>query len=222
VKVVLFGAGGHGRVVADILAALAEVEVIGFLDDDPGRHGQVVGALPVLGGTGRLAALRTSGVTGGIVTIGANRVRAQRARQLAEAGLDLIRAIHPSAVVAPGAIVGAGTVVMAGAVINTGTRVGRNVIINTGATVDHDCVVGDAVHISPGANVAGNVDVADETHLGIGCCVIPGIRIGAGSTIGAGAVVVRDVPANETWAGNPARKIDRARTGDWGDVHGSP
>jgi sugar O-acyltransferase (sialic acid O-acetyltransferase NeuD family) len=222
VKVVLFGAGGHGRVVADILAALPGVEVVGFLDDDPGRQGQVVGSLPVLGGTARLAELRTRGVTGGIVTIGGNTVRAQKARELAEAGLDLVTAIHPSAVLAAGTIVGAGTVVMAGAVINTGTRIGRNVIINTSATVDHDCVVGDGVHISPGANLAGNVNVADQSHLGIGCCVIPGIRIGAGSTIGAGAVVVRDVPANETWAGNPAHKIDRGRAGEWGDAHGSP
>jgi sugar O-acyltransferase (sialic acid O-acetyltransferase NeuD family) len=207
-KFVLYGAGGHGRVVADILAETPGADAVGFIDDDPSRHGQVVGKLRVLGGPEQLPRLRDEGVTRAIVTIGANRLRTSKAQTLIEAGLELATAIHPSAVLAPDVVVGAGTVVMAAAVMNTGTRIGRNAIINTGATVDHDCVVGDGAHVSPGVNLAGNVHLGDEAHVGIGCSVIPGVRIGAGSTVGAGAVVLRDIPPHETWVGNPARRIE--------------
>jgi len=211
VKIVLYGAGGHGRVVADILAMRSGFEVVGFLDDDGARRGKAVGSLTVLGGMEQVETMRAGGVTGAIVTIGANAARMSKASEMEAAGLQLCIAIHPAAVVARDAVIGAGTVLMAGAVVNTGARIGRNVIVNTGATIDHDCNLGDGVHVSPGANLAGNVDVGTTAQLGIGCCVIPGIRIGAGCTAGAGAVVVRDIPDGETWAGNPARKIDGGR-----------
>ena len=209
-KVVLYGAGGHGRVVADILAVGTGTEVVGFLDDDGAQRGQRVGLLTVLGGMETLQKLRATGVTGAIVTIGANAARVSKARAVEAAGFELCSAIHPKAVVAKDVVVGVGTVIMAGAVVNPGARIGRNAIVNTGATIDHDCRLDEGVHVSPGANLAGSVEIGAGAHLGIGCCVIPDIRIGAGCTIGAGAVVVRDIPDGETWAGNPARKIERA------------
>jgi UDP-N-acetylbacillosamine N-acetyltransferase len=220
VKAILYGAGGHGRVVADILAALPGIEAVGFIDDDSERHGRVLGTLTVLGGSDQLITLRDRGVSGAVVTIGANAPRSSKAAALVEVGMELITAIHPSAVLAPDVVVGPGTVIMAGVIVNAAARIGRNVIINTGATVDHECILGDGSHISPGANLAGNVDVGDGAHIGIGCSVVPGVRIGSRSTVGAGAVVLHDVPADETWAGNPARRIERHRGEREG--HGRP
>jgi len=204
-KIFCYGAGGHGRVVADVIVSMRDTEFIGFVDDQA-KEG-MIGRHPFLGTTECLKSLATQECEA-IVAIGNNRVRVEKAEQLSRLGFRLAKAVHVHAVVAPDAQVGFGSVVMGGVVINSGAKIGANVIINTGATIDHDCSIGDGTHVSPGANLAGGVIVGAGVHVGIGAVIVPGIVIGAGAIVGAGAVVIRNVEAGATMVGNPAREIE--------------
>jgi perosamine synthetase len=205
-KMFCYGASGHGKVVADILA-LSAMELLGFIDDDALKAGSQLAGVPVIGTASALPGLLAQGAAV-IVTIGSNQTRTAKATELGQLGFKLATAIHPSAVVAHDVIVGAGTVIMAGAIVNSGSRIGANVIVNTGATLDHDCILADGVHISPGANLAGGVVVGANTHVGIRASVIQGINTGADSIVGAGATVIRNVPSGVTVVGSPARILN--------------
>jgi sugar O-acyltransferase (sialic acid O-acetyltransferase NeuD family) len=204
VRVVILGASGHGRVVAECAQANGTVELAGFLEIDPKWDGTIELGLPVHGPHVDAATL---GATGVLLGTGNNQRRLHLLAQARQQGLALPTLIHPRAHVSPSAHLGDGTVVMANATVQTCCRVGAAVIVNTNASVDHDCVVGDGVHISPGAHLAGNVTVGEGTHIGIGATVIEGIRIGARCLVAAGAVVVRDVPDDMRVAGVPARPM---------------
>lgn len=208
-KVVLYGASGHAKVVADIVSAMPGLEIVGFVDDNASKQHKTVGRFPVLGGEEVLAELSRKGIEGAIVGIGRSQVRLQKADVLESKGFKLVTAIHPTAVLAPDVQIGPGTVIMAGVVVNAGARIGRHVIVNTGATVDHDCVLEDGCHLSPGVHLAGNVSVGKGSHVGIGACVIQNLRIGEWSTVGAGAVVICDVASRQTVGGNPAKELQR-------------
>ena len=198
-RVVIYGAGGHGKVVFDVLIA-AGMQVMGFVDDRPGRH-DVLGK-PVLGSLWSFGP-----VDGVIVAIGENRTRAEKYRELRSAGVELVNAIHPNAVVSPYARLGNGILVAPGVVVNVDAVIGDNTILNTGASVDHDCVIGDHVHIAPASTLGGTVLVDDGAFLGIGTRVVPGMRIGSWSTTGAGSVVIRHVEPGSTVIGVPARPL---------------
>ena len=200
-KLLLLGAGGHGRVVADIAAATGW-RGIAFLDDRWPALSQNL-AWPVLGNFGDIAA-RAADCTAMLVTIGGNRSRLQTHRDLCERICFIPTLIHPSAVVSPHATIGAGSVVMANAVINAGARIGEAVIINTAATIDHDCCLADGVHVSPGAHLAGGVDIGEASWIGIGSAIREGIVIGADVVVGAGAAVVADIDDRLMAAGVPA------------------
>ena len=206
-KIVIYGASGHGTVVADVVSAMGQDEVVGFIDDHTARHKNVVGRFPVLGGEEVLPEMVRKGIKGAIVAIGRNDVRLKKADLLAGLGFQFVTAIHPSAVVAGDVEIGGGTVLMAGVIINASAKIGAHVIVNTGATIDHDCVVEDGCHVSPGAHLAGMVVVRRGSHVGIGACAIQCVTIGERATVGAGAVVVRDVAAGITVVGNPAREL---------------
>jgi sugar O-acyltransferase (sialic acid O-acetyltransferase NeuD family) len=207
----IIGAGGHGKVVLDILRAGGLCRPVGFVDADPRLHGTTVGGLPVLGGVHQLARLAgPAKATAVVIAIGDNRARAGYAAEVAGAGLRLVNAVHPSAVVAESAVLGVNVVVAANAVVCAEARVGDHAIINTAATVDHECDVGPGVHICPGAHLAGRVRVDVNAVVGLGANVIQCLRIGAGATVGAGAVVLRDVPAGATVVGVPARVVKMA------------
>jgi sugar O-acyltransferase (sialic acid O-acetyltransferase NeuD family) len=207
VKILILGASGHGKVVADVIRCQRQFSLVGFLDDDPAKKGTTFDGMPVLGGFGDAGVQLRSGIEAVIVAIGSNKERLARAAELEQLGFKCATAIHPSAVVAQGVTIGSGTVVMAGAVINAGAAVGKNVIVNTSSVIEHDCQIGDGAHISPGAHLAGGVIVGRAAHVGIGSAVIQQVRIGAESVIGAGAVVIRDVPEGVTIVGNPGRVI---------------
>ncbi len=198
----ILGAGGHAKVILDILN-LQGVSVQGFLDDDETLWGQTRLGLSVLGGISTYGDYAPDGL---ILGIGSNAVRRILVEALGAEVAPLWRsAVHPQAVIAESVQAGIGTVVMAGAVINVDTVIGSHCIINTGASVDHDCQLGDYVHIAPGVRLSGGVLVGDDSMLGIGSVVIPGVTIGRGVMVGAGAVVVRDVPNGVTAKGVPAR-----------------
>lgn len=206
--IVVFGAGGHALVVADILDQMGQYRIVGFLDDvSHERHGAKFAGASILGGSSKLPALRADGVVHAIVAIGQCSARSLIAEMLVHAGFELVSAIHPRACIADNVKIGTGCVVAAQAAINPGSWLGANVIVNTGATVDHECEIGAAAHIGPGAHLAGRVKVGERAWIGIGCCVSDRVHIGADAFIGAGAAVVRDIPAGMLAYGVPAHVI---------------
>jgi sugar O-acyltransferase (sialic acid O-acetyltransferase NeuD family) len=200
----IFGAGAHGRVVADILRSQS-LTLDGFLDDDEGLHGTYVAGYPVVGGSNLL--MDVAGGDQVIVALGIAPVRLELGERFRRKGYQLINAIHASAVVAPSAAMGSGICICALAAVNPDAMVGNAVIINTGATVDHDCQIEDGVHLSPGVHLAGRVRIGRLSFLGTGVSVVPRVNIGANTIIGAGAVVVKDIPAGVLAMGVPARVV---------------
>ncbi len=212
---VIVGAGGHGRVVLDILRAAGGCPIAGFLDSNPALTGRRVDGLRVLGTMDDLARVRDAhGVDGAVVAIGDNGVRRDFAERISEAGLTLINAVHPSANIAGNASLGANVVVAAGALVCAHCQIGDSVILNTGCIVDHESMIGTATHICPGARIAGRVTIESGAFVGIGATVIQSIRIGYEAVVGAGAVVIQDVAPLTTVVGVPARPIKEIPDGD--------
>jgi sugar O-acyltransferase (sialic acid O-acetyltransferase NeuD family) len=206
-RVVVYGAGGHGKVVADVLLSAGKYEVLGFIDDAQVAAGATVLGLPVLGGAPWLEAQAAAGELSVALGVGVNDARSQVAERCAAWRTPLVIAVHPRAVVASSARLSDGAVVMAGAVINPDAVVGRGAIINTGAIVEHDVQVGDWAHLSPNAATGGAVRIGAYAHLGVGASVLPGRVVGERAVVGAGAVVVRDVADGVTVVGVPARVL---------------
>ena len=201
--IVVYGSGGHGKVLADAVACAGD-RVVGFLDDDASHKSRTVMGHPVLGGAEGLATLHGKGVLVA-VAIGDNTTRRRVAARVVEAGLEVASVVHPSAVIARSARLGTGVQILAKAVVGPEAHLGDGVIVNTGATVDHDCVLGAYSQVNPGAHIAGTVTVGEEANVGTGASVIQGMSIGARATVGAGAVVVDDIPPDVVAMGVPAR-----------------
>jgi sugar O-acyltransferase (sialic acid O-acetyltransferase NeuD family) len=198
----VLGAGGHGKVVADILLCQG-IPVRGFLDDDPASWGTTRLGLLVLGALDRYREYEPDGL---VLGIGTNAIRRALVERLGSPAAALWRtAIHPRATVAASTGLGRGVVIAAGAVVNPDTVLGDHVIVNTGATVDHDCVIADFAHLAPGVHLSGGVRIGAGTLVGVGAAVAPTRAVGAWSVVGAGAVVVRDIPDRVTAKGVPAR-----------------
>ncbi len=209
-QTVILGAGGHGRVILDILTAAGGHQVIGFLDSDPSLAGRRIDGLPVLGDAGLLPKLKQNGLNGAIVAIGDNGVRRAFVRTIEAHDIPLINAVHPSAQIATTARLGRNVVVAAGCCVCAHAQIGDSVILNTGCIIDHECMIGTAAHICPGARLAGHVTVESGAFIGIGATIIQNVRIGFESMIGAGAVVLQDVAPMSTVVGVPAREIKSA------------
>jgi sugar O-acyltransferase (sialic acid O-acetyltransferase NeuD family) len=215
-RLILIGASGHAKVVADAAARSGLFTVVVFLDDHKPKGTPFFGA-SVLGAAADLAALtRAHALDAFFVAIGddAARARVADAARASARGLAFATIIHPSAVVAEGAAVGAGSVVMAGAVVQPGARVGEGVIVNTRASVDHDAVLEDFAAISPGVSLGGHVQVGAHAFVGIGASVVHGARIGRHCVVGAGAVVTGDLPSHTVAVGVPAKVIRSRREGE--------
>lgn len=192
----LYGASGHGKVIAEI-AEQNNIEITAFIDKDISKikvfDYPVVHEIP-----NRKIDL--------VISIGDNKIRKLIAEEYPNFSYSVL--VHPSAVISKRAFLGEGTVVMAGAIINSDVKIGKHCILNTSSSIDHDCSIDDFVHISPNVALAGNVQIGEGTHIGIGACVIPGIKIGKWCIIGAGAVIIKDIPDNSKVVGNPGKKLE--------------
>jgi UDP-perosamine 4-acetyltransferase len=211
-RVIGLGAGGHAKVVIEILRLLDDCVVVGLLDPMRELWGVQVLGIPVLGGDDLIIELYNQGVRHafiGLGTIGDTLPRRALYEKARQHGLQVVEAIHPQAIIAPTVEIGHGPTVMAGAVISTAARLGDNVIVNTGAIVEHDCVIDSHVHIATGARLASTVHVGEGTHVGLGASVRQCLHIGRYSIVGAGAVVVNDVPDRVVVAGVPAQILKR-------------
>lgn len=195
-EIYLYGAGGHAKVILEILEAQGR-SVAGVVDDNPALS-EFMG-VKVLHHPVHLSPF--------IVSIGINGIRRKIVNQLGPE-VSFGTAIHPSAIVSSRSTIGEGSVIMQGAILQSCVQVGKHCIVNTGASVDHDCVIGDFAHISPHATLCGNVSVGEGSWIGAGAVVIPGIRIGKNCVIGAGSVVCKNLPDGVKAYGNPCKIIE--------------
>lgn len=199
-RLLILGAGGHGRAVADLAEACGWT-VAGFTDRPAARA-------DVLGSDDDLQALARSGrIDAGVVGVGntALRRRAELFHRLRETALAVPPLVHPRATLSGTSRVGAGSVVFPAVVLGAGVTVGNNVVLYSAAVAEHDCRIADHVYVSPGAILSGAVTVEIGAFVGAGAVVLPGLTIGKHAVIAAGAVVVADVPEGETVTGVPAR-----------------
>ena len=203
-RCIIWGASGHGLVVADAAAEAADLDVVGFIDDDPLIQERCPANLNVLGGQQVLSDLYEQGVRVAHVAIGRCATRLHVSELLLRRGFELCTIVHPRATVARSAVVAAGAFVAAGAIVCPGSTIGMGVIVNTAASVDHECVIEDGAHIGPGVRLGGNTRIGRGAWIGIGATVLNNVTIGNGSLIGAGAVVVRDIPPGVVAYGVPA------------------
>jgi len=201
---IVFGCGGHAKVVLEAVMAISPDREIVLLDDAEEKKGHTIFGITVSGGREQLDRLRDIPIA---LAIGNNQARSRLLRGLAEQGRALESVIHPAASIGRSVKIGEGAFVGAGAVAIADARIGAGAIINTGATVDHDCQIGEAAHVAPGAHLCGNVRIGERTLIGVGTAIRPGISVAADVIIGAGAVVVRDINCGGTYAGNPARAL---------------
>ena len=201
-KLLIIGAGGHGRVIADIAKKTNKYTDIAFLDDD--RTVEAAKGYELLGSFRDIDKYLNSFEI--LVAIGKNKAREEIQSELEKKGAKIPILIHPSAIIGESVAIATGTVIMAGVVINYGSVIGKGCIINTAAVVDHDGVLEDYVHISPGASIAGTVKIGRSSWIGTGATVSNNINICNECTVGAGAVVVKDLTIEGVYTGVPARR----------------
>jgi sugar O-acyltransferase (sialic acid O-acetyltransferase NeuD family) len=202
----IIGAGGHGKVVADAALATGRWDEIVFLDDGWPEK-QTNGPWTIHGKVDQLPDWKGR-CAHAVVAIGNNHLRMELQSKLVAAELEVATIVHPSAQISPFAKLGAGSVVFANAVVNVDAEVGDATIINTAATIDHDCRLGKGVHVAPGANIGGGVIVGDYSWIGIGAAIRHYTQIGANVTVGAGAAVISNISDGVTAVGCPARPIN--------------
>ena len=202
--VIVLGAGGHAKVVIELLVATGHA--VDYCVAGPGSPRRCL-HVEVLVGDNHLERLHAEGYRLAFPAIGANAVRQRVALQAIAIGYRLVNAISPHATISPSAALGNGIAIMGGAVVNADARIDDMVIVNTGATIDHDCHIEAGAHIAPQCALAGNVKVGPQALLGIGTLVIPEITIGEHATIGAGSTVISDIPPSVLALGHPARLI---------------
>ena len=193
-SIYIYGASGHGLVVADIAIACGYEDII-FVDDGENEYPAFEdikedGSIPIAFG------------------IGGNKIRAKLFKRVYDSGFEIVSLIHPSSIISSSSIIGQGTVVMPNVVVNAKAVIGDGVILNSGCIVEHECVVDDFVHISPNAALAGDVKVGRYSHIGIGSNVIQGIVIGHNTIVGASSTVVNNINNFKKAYGSPCREIE--------------
>lgn len=206
-KLIVYGASGHGKVVADA-AQCAGWSVFGFADDDPKKeNADILNWRVVACGYENLVRVCTKEKATVIIGIGNNAARKRAFEKIVESGIELATIVHPKAIRSESVKIGQGTVVFAAAVINPDTKIGENAIINTSSSIDHDNVIGDHTHISPGVSLGGTVSVGEGSHIGIGSSIKNNINVGKWTVCGAGSVIVSNIPDCVIAYGVPAKVI---------------
>lgn len=195
-RLIIVGAGGHGRVAADVAESMG-YKKISFLDDMPSDNRRVIGRTAEFEKYIKRADF--------FVAIGNSDVREKLLLQMENRGAEVVTLIHSQAVVSKSVKIGTGSIVMPGAVINANSLIGKGVIVNTCSSVDHDCVVESFCHIAVGAHICGTVNIGEHTWIGAGATVINNIDICERCMIGAGAVVVKDIGGTGLYKGFPAK-----------------
>jgi sugar O-acyltransferase (sialic acid O-acetyltransferase NeuD family) len=209
-RVIVWGAGGHGKVIVDALLASESCTVVGILDDDKTKAGtKVLGVLVSHPASGLKQISETLDFDHVAVGIGDNYARYKKFKQIKSCGLKPMNVIHPSAHISRFVELGVGITILAGAVINPGTVIEDNVCVNTAASIDHDNILEASCHIFPNATLTGGVRVGQFAYVGSGAVVAPNLVVNKYSQVGAGAVVLKDVLEGALVAGVPAAEIGK-------------
>lgn len=209
--IVILGAGGFAREALWVLKMMysggldKDWNPIGFIDENPESHGQVLCGLPVLGGFDRLAIM--SPLPYAIHGVGNNATRRKLIAKASATGVKFGSGIHPDARYSEFVELGEGTVVCMGAALTTQIKVGKHCLLNLHCTVGHDVVIEDFCNLAPGVHISGGCYIEEGVEFGTGAVVLPGLRIGANSMIGAGAVVNKSIPPYSVAVGVPAKVI---------------
>lgn len=198
-KLYIFGAGGHGKVIAELVTGTNE-EITAFFDDYPKSDN--FGEIPIYN-TSYIIEPKDKNAL--IIAVGDNNIRKKISLRFKD--YTFFTKQHKSSYVSPTASIGCGTIIMINAVVNASAKIGKHVIINTSSIIEHECIIDDYVHISPNATLAGNVEIGEGTHIGAGAIIIPGIKIGKWCVIGAGTIVINDIPDGAIVIGNPGKII---------------
>jgi sugar O-acyltransferase (sialic acid O-acetyltransferase NeuD family) len=202
-KLLIIGASGHGKVIADMAKKMELWQQIFFLDDNVNLESFM--GLDIIGKSSEaISYIKDYDV---FIAIGSNKTREMLQKQLELAGASIPTLIHPSAIIGDMVEIGNGTAIMAGTVISCSCNIGKGVIINTGVTIDHDNILSDYVHLSPGSHTAGTVQIGRSTWVGTGAIISNNLRIIEECVIGAGTVVISDITISGTYVGVPARRL---------------
>ncbi|WP_309499578.1 acetyltransferase [Sulfurovum sp.] len=188
-SIYIYGASGHGLVVADVARSCGYDTVL-WIDDGDNAHPSFEEVDKTI-------------YSPIVIGIGDNKIRSQIFHKVLQSNMKLTTLIHPSAIVSQSATIGQGTVVMPNVVINAESKIGNACILNSSSVIEHENMIGDFVHISPNVALSGNVTVLDYVHIGVGSSVIQGVTIGENSIIGIGSVVLRDIGSAQIAYGNP-------------------
>jgi UDP-perosamine 4-acetyltransferase len=205
----IIGAGGHAKVVIELIRAENRYRIAGLLERS-NQVGSLLG-IPVIGTDLDLSRLRSSGISHAFVAIGDNELRLSIGRKLTEQAFETVNAISPAAIVSPSARLGRGIAIMGGVVVSADAKIDDFVIVNTNSSIDHDCHIEEAAHIAPGCALAGSVRIGRLTFLGTGTNVIPQIVVGQRVLVGAGSCVIDNVPDDTCVHGVPAKIIRSGR-----------
>ena len=218
-KVAIIGAGGLARQILDVIDACQDdgqdIEAAGFIDENADLWGTSINERPILGGLNWFEQEPWRQSVQVIIGIGSPDTRRRVAERVGAMQLPFCTVIHPSAVLSRHATIGEGVAILAGAVVESQVRLGCHVIVNKLCSIGHDTVIEDYCTLAPGALIAGNVHLGQGCDIGIGAATIQGLSLGEGVVIGGQAMVVRDVPADSTAVGVPA-KIIKTRDPGWG------
>ncbi|MBI3172740.1 MAG: acetyltransferase [Chloroflexi bacterium] len=215
-KIVIVGASGHGKVVADVVERDGKFAILGWIDSYKPAGGEFFG-YPVLGAEDALFDLwQRREIVGGLIAIGDNWSRGRMVEKIHSLAADFVfvTAVHPSAQIARGVSIGVGTVLMAGVVVNSDSRIGAHCILNTRASLDHDCVMDDCSSLAPGVTTGGTVTIGAYSAVSLGVNILHGKTVGAHTVVGAGALVREDLPDHCVAYGVPARVIRRRAEGE--------
>lgn len=206
-RIVVLGSGAAARMVGGMVRADEGLELVGFTDANPARHGQMLCGMPILGSDDMLPDLKRQGVSHAVIAAGEPRLRRRLALLLQEHGFELANVIHPHAFLAPEVRLGRGVVVLPGTVMMDNPAIADNVFIGQAATIGHDAVVGRDCLIGGRSAIGADVMIGEAALIGWAAIIGPRHRIGTGAVIASGANVMSDVPEHAVAAGNPARVV---------------
>jgi len=211
-KVIIIGAGDHGRGALEIFKTSNqkrfEYDVVGFVDDDPSKFQRKIDEVPVLGSVSWLKE-QHNGDLSYILAISQGSPKSRIIKDLESLSLNFINAIHPTSVVGSDVQTGSGNIIAAGTVIAYSTVLQNHITINLNTTIGHDCLINEYVTVAPGVNIGGNVKLGKGCDIGPNCTISKGLTVGDWSCLGPSTVVLREIPPNKNYFGNPARPVPR-------------